>query len=152
MVRASKSAKTTLAVGQFEEWQNDSRALVDSATAARLRSDLATSAPDGVAPAQELLDSLGIVLWEALDIVFVVASVKAVLSLGFALFLRMPVRSEASSGDAVDTDGESKPKYQPVVRHAVLTPQFQAIIMAYRTDRRAWMETSAIACGLFESR
>ena len=114
MVRASKSAKTTLAVGQFEEWQNDSRALVDSATAARLRSDLATSAPDGVAPAQELLDSLGIVLWEALDIVFVVASVKAVLSLGFALFLRMPVRSETASGDAVDTDGELKPQHQPV--------------------------------------
>ena len=152
MVRASKSAKTTLAVGQFEEWQNDSRALVDSAMADRLRSDLATSAPDRAVLAQELLDAIGIALWEALDIVFVVASVKAALSLGFALFLRMPVRSQASSGDAVDTDGESKPKYQPVVRHAVLTPQFQAIIMAYRTDRRAWMETSAIACGLFESR
>lgn len=82
---------------------------MDSATADRLRSDLATSAPDRATLAQELLDSLGIALWEAHDIVFVVASVKSALSLEFALFFRVPVRSETASGDAVDTDGEQKP-------------------------------------------
>ena len=104
-----ESAKAALAVGQFEELQNDPRALVDSATADRLRSDLATSGPDGAALAQQLLDSLGVALREALDIVFVVASITAALSLGFALFFRVPVRSEPASGDAIDTDGEQQP-------------------------------------------
>ena len=104
-----ETAKAALAVGQFEELQNDPRALVDSATADRLRSDLATSGPDGAALAQELLASLGVALWEALDIVFVVASITAALSLGFALFFRLPVRSEPESGGAVDTDGEQQP-------------------------------------------
>ena len=89
MVRASKSTKAALAVGQFEEWQNDSQALVNSAASDRLRSDAATSAPDRALLAQELLDTLGIV--------FVVASVTAALSLGLALFFRAPVRSETAS-------------------------------------------------------
>ena len=85
------------------------RLLVDSATADRLRSDLAMSGADGVALAQELLDSLGVALWEALDIVFVAASIAAALSLGFAFFFRVPVRSEPASGDTIDTDGEQQP-------------------------------------------
>ena len=93
--------KSSLAVGQFEELQNDPRALVDSAMADRLRSDLAMSGADGVALAQELLDSLGIALWEALDVVFVAASITAALSLGFAFFFRVPVPSEPTSGDAI---------------------------------------------------
>ena len=104
-----ETARAALAVGQFEELQNDPRALVDSATAHRLRSDLATSAPDGAALAQELLDSLGVALWEALDIVFLVASITAALSLGFALFFRVPVRSEPASGDAINSDEEQQP-------------------------------------------
>ena len=104
-----EAVKARLAVGQFEELQNDPRALVDSATADRLRSDLAMSGADGVALAQELLDSLGVALWEALDIVFVAASIAAALSLGFAFFFRVPVRSEPASGDTIDTDGEQQP-------------------------------------------
>ena len=42
-----ETVKDALAVGQFEELQDDPRALVDSATAERLRSDLATSGSDG---------------------------------------------------------------------------------------------------------
>lgn len=39
-----ETVRAALAVGQFEELQNDPRALVDAATADRLRSDLGTSA------------------------------------------------------------------------------------------------------------
>ena len=104
-----EAVKAALAVGQFEELQNDPRALVDSATADRLRSDLATSGADGAALAQELLDSLGVALWEALDIVFVAASITAALSLGFAFFFRVPVHPEPASGEAIDTDEEQRP-------------------------------------------
>ena len=104
-----ETVKAALAVGQFEELKNDPRALVDSATADRLESDLATSASDGAALAQELLDALGVALLEALDIVFVAASITAALSLGFALFFRGPVRSDTAPGNATDTDGEKQP-------------------------------------------
>ena len=104
-----EAVKAALPVGQFEELQNDPRALVDSATADRLRSDLAMSGADGAALAQELLDSLGVALWEALDVVFVAASITAALSLGFAVFFRVPVLPEPASGDATGTDGEQKP-------------------------------------------
>ena len=103
------SVKAALAIGQFEELQNDPRALVDPATADRLTSDLAMSGADGEALAQELLDSLGVALWEALDVVFVAASITAALSLVFAFFFRVPVRPEPASGDTIDTDGEQQP-------------------------------------------
>ena len=93
-----ESVKGALADGQFERLQNDPRALVDSAAADRLRAELAASGPDGASLAQALLDSLGVALWEPLDDVFVIASIAAALSLGFAFFLRVTVRSEPSSG------------------------------------------------------
>ena len=100
--------KAELAVGQFEKLQSDPRALMDPAAADRLRSDLAMSGADGAALAQDLLASLGVALWDALDTVFVAASITAALSLGFAFFVRVrvPVRSEPASGDPVDTHGE----------------------------------------------
>ena len=101
--------KAALGVGQLEDLQDDPRALVDSATAESLRADLAASGPDGAALAQALLDSLGVALWEALDSVFVAASIAAVLSLGFAFFFRVTNRSQAAPGDANDIDGESQP-------------------------------------------
>ena len=104
-----RAVKDALAVGEFEKLQNDPRALVDSATADRLRSDLALSGADGVALAQELLDSLGLALREALDIVFMAASFAAVLALGLAFFLRVPVRPEPAPGDRTGTDGEQQP-------------------------------------------
>ncbi len=105
-----ETAKAALAVGQFEELQNDPRALMDSATADRLMSDLVTSAPaDGAAMAQELLDALGAALREALDVVFVAASVTAALSFVFAMFFRGPVRSDTAPGGTADTDSEQKP-------------------------------------------
>ena len=106
---APEAVKGALGVGRFEELQNDPRALVDSATADRLRADLAASSPDGTALAQALLDSLGVALREALDSVFVAASIAAALSLGFALFYRVTIRSEPAARDARDLDGEQRP-------------------------------------------
>ena len=106
---APEAVKGALAAGQFEDLQNDPRALVDPATADRLRADLAASGPDGASLAQALLDALGVALWEALDSVFVVASIAAALSLGFAFFFRVKVRSQPPPGDANDVDGERQP-------------------------------------------
>lgn len=101
-----ESVKGALAEGQFERLQNDPRALVDSAAADRLRAELAASGPDGASLAQTLLDSLGAALWQPLDDVFMIASIAAALSLGFAFFLRVTVRSEPSPGDGNDIDGK----------------------------------------------
>jgi len=92
--------RAVLADGQFEDLQSDPRALVDSAAADGLRTDLAAAGPDGAAVAQQLLDALGVALREALDGVFVVACIAAALSVGFALFFRVTVRSEPAAGDA----------------------------------------------------
>ena len=88
-----EAVRDALAAGRFEELQDDPRALVDSATADGLRAELAASGSDGAALAQALLDSLDVALREALDSVFVVASIAAALSLGFALFFRVTNRS-----------------------------------------------------------
>ena len=106
---APEAVKGALADGQFEELQSDPRALVDTATADRLRADLAASSPDGAALAQSLMESLGVALWEALDGVFVVASIAAALSVGLAFFFRVTVRPEPSPGDAKGVDGEQQP-------------------------------------------
>ena len=92
--------RDVLASGRFEELQSDPRALVDSAAADGLRADLAAAGPDGATVAQELLDALGVALQEALASVFVVAAIAAALSVGFALFFRVTVRSEPAAGDA----------------------------------------------------
>lgn len=104
-----EAVKGVLADGRFESLQNDPRALVDSAAADRLRTDLAATGPDGAAVAQELLATLGVALLEALGSVFVVAFVAAAAAAGFALFFRVRVRSEPAPGDAKDTDGERQP-------------------------------------------
>ncbi len=103
------AVKDVLAVGRFEELQNDPRVLVDSAIADGLRAELAASGSDGAVLAQALLDSLGVALREALDSVFVVASIAAALSLGFALFFRVTIRSEPAPCDANDIDGGRQP-------------------------------------------
>ena len=99
------AVKAALADGRFEALQDDPRVLVDSDAADTLRSDLAETGPDGAAVAQELLDSLGVALREALDSVFLVACIAAALSLGFAVFFRVAVRPEPASG-AADIDGQ----------------------------------------------
>ena len=104
-----EAVKSALAVGRFEKLKSDPQALVDSATADTLRADLAASGPNGAALAEVLMDSLGVALREALDSVFVVAAIAAALSLGFAFFFRVTVRSEPAPGDATDTDGGRRP-------------------------------------------
>ena len=106
---APEAVKAALAVGQFGESMNDPRAPADTATADRLRSDMATSGVDGTALAQELPDSLSHALWEALDTVFVAASIAAALSQGFAVCFRVPVRPVPASGEAIGTDGKEQP-------------------------------------------
>ena len=101
-----EAVKTVLADGRFEDLQNDPRALVDSAAADRLRADLSAAGPDGASVAQQLLDSLGVALLEALGSVFVVVCIAAALSLGVALFFRVKVRSEPAPGDTQDIDIE----------------------------------------------
>ena len=101
-----EAVKTVLADGRFEDLQNDPRALVDSAAADRLRADLSAAGPDGASVAQQLLDSLGVALLEALGSVFVVVCIAAALSLGVALFFRVTVRSEPAPGDTQDIDIE----------------------------------------------
>ena len=104
-----EAVKDALAAGRFEALRNDPRALVDSATADGLRADLAVSGPDGAALARALLDSLGVAVREALDGVFVIASIAAALSLGFALFYRVTIRSEPAPGGANGSAGEQQP-------------------------------------------
>ena len=106
---ASEAVRIALADGRFADLQSDPRALVDSATADRLRADLAAAGPDGAAVAQELLDSLDVALLEALGSVFAVAFVAAALSAGFALFFRVTVRSESAPGDVEDVDANQQP-------------------------------------------
>ena len=103
---ASDAVKGTLAAGQFEALKNDPQALVDAATAERLKADLTASGPDGAALAQDLLNALNVALGHALDSVFVVASIAAALSLVFAFFFRVTVRPQPAPGFAADTDGE----------------------------------------------
>ena len=99
------AVRTALGDGRFEDVQTDPRALVDSAAADKLMSDLAEAGPDGAAAAQELLDALGVALQDALDSVFVVAFIAAALSLGLAMFFRVTVRPEPAPGVA-DIDGQ----------------------------------------------
>ena len=99
-----EAVKAVLADGQFEDLQNDPRALVNSAAAKSLTADLAAAGPDGAAMARELLDSLAIALQEALESVFVVAFIAAALSMAFAFFLRVKVRSEPATGDASEVE------------------------------------------------
>ncbi len=100
-----EAVRTALGDGRFEDLQTDPRALVDSAAADRLRSDLAEAGPDSAAVAQELLDSLGVALRDAMDSMFVVAFIAAALSLGLAVFFRVTVRPETAPS-ADDTDGD----------------------------------------------
>ncbi|MCY4452369.1 MAG: MDR family MFS transporter [Immundisolibacterales bacterium] len=103
-----EAAKAALAGGRLEELRSDPRALVDADAADRLRTELAASGPDGAALARELQDALGIALREALDGVFVVASIAAALSLGFALFFRGTIRSGPVPGDGNDIGSEPR--------------------------------------------
>ena len=90
-----EAVKAALAAGRFDDLRSDPRALVDSAAAERLRTDLAAIGPDGAALAQDLLVALGIALQEALESVFLIAFFAAALSMGVALFFRVTVRSES---------------------------------------------------------
>ncbi|MDE0304722.1 MAG: hypothetical protein OXI87_07550 [Albidovulum sp.] len=93
--------KGVLAVGQFEELQNDTRALADSATAEKLRAELTKSGPESAALVQASMDSLGVAQREALDSAIMVAAIAAAPSLrapsssasGFAPTLRPEMRT-----------------------------------------------------------
>ena len=98
------TVKALLVDGQFEDLQKDPQALVNPIAAERLRADLEAASPDGALVAQQLLDSLGIALLAALEFVFVVTAIAAVLALGFVVFFRVRVREEAASGDTHEND------------------------------------------------
>ena len=102
-----QAAKTVLADGRFQELQKDPQALVDSAAAEKLKTELAASL-DNAAMVQELLANLDISLLKALNNVFVIIFITVTLTVVSAYFYRVLTRSQLSPEDANAMDDKEQ--------------------------------------------